>query len=188
MFNTLLILGLAASSSHVASAACSRSYTSSWPRWVWTAIEWDYIGSHGTTATDNISNAQGDWNTRVSATISIASPGNYDDIVISDDDSIAPNEGFTNYLDQSNSGCFNYWDNCHGHCLNRNAMYSTAVRLNWGGIGGISDIQSANGWTTAQTVEEIVSHEFGHLLGLIGDFTTPDCSNPSIISQVDPAS
>jgi hypothetical protein len=123
-------------------------------------------------------------------TISIADPAYYDDIVISDDDTIAPNEGFTHYVDQSNDpGCFDWWDNCMGHCLNRNAMYYTTVQLNWGGSNGIDSKTSPPiSWTVAQAVEEIVSHEFGHVLGLAGDFTTSDCTEPSIMSLVDPDS
>ena len=169
-----------------ASATCSRSYVlTSTPRWSSTVQEWYYSGSQS--ASTGITNAAADWNAAAEGTLTLNSYMHYEDYVISDDDSIAPNEGFTSWTTQAdNPGCANKLDSC-GACMNSSVLYQVKIKLNWNGESGIVATHNDLSWTIDQTVEEIMSHEFGHSYRLGGDFTgTPNCTEPSVMSKVDP--
>jgi hypothetical protein len=166
------------------SAACSRSYVlGSTPYYLWTEQEWTYSGSHS--AGTGISNAAAGWNS-VQSRITLSGHTFYDDVHISDDDSIAPLEGITSWITQDQANCANTLDAC-GTCLDSSILQQVRIRLNWGGTNGITATASTLGWTTDQTVEEIMSHELGHAYRLDNASGT-NCTDRSIMSVTDPAS
>jgi len=182
----ILLLSTYLASANIVSASCSRNYVNtSAPRWAYTWNEYYYWGSHAGAAT-GIANAAADWNL-AQGKIEIRPLTISDDYSINDDDTLTL-AGRTSWTTQSptNTGCANKTDGCT-KCMNANVIYQVTILLNWSGTNGIYDEASSIGWTIAQTVEETMSHEFGHSYALAGDYVgTPDCTEPSVMSYVDP--
>jgi hypothetical protein len=135
-----------------------------------------------------IRSAAADWNSYVGYITSIGSYTEYDDVQISDDNSIDPFLGFTSvYGQDQDSGCYLTLNACDNYCQNSGVMFYTTVKLNFDGpSGGINGTASA--WTLGvnQVVEKVMSHEFGHVFDLGDDSGPYSCTSPTIMNNAAP--
>ncbi len=179
MFNRLLTLlfGVALLTVN-ASAQCPGTADTAKPVSEYDDEDWYYSGTHSTAG---FSNAAADWNA-VEAKVHIGT-GQFEDILISDDDSIAPFLGQQiSYAYQPASPCYNFLDEC-GYCANSSILWYATVQLNQTGIAN-----TAAQWMLSVDVvtEKVMSHEFGHYFRLV-EYNGPDnCSFSTIMSSSEP--
>ncbi len=142
-------------------------------------MNWNYMVG-GSFSTTGMAAAMGAWN--ASQGYTTFSQGGYDDIAISDDSSI-PGLGESIRHNDSASGCYLHPSSaCSWFCNNLSRLYYEELKLNPTVIASTASTFSLSQDTV---VQQVVSHEIGHVFGLADydDGGTPDCTDSTIMSS-----
>ncbi len=156
-------------------APCVCNNTSlNWPKEIWKNLEWAYWGSLSTTG---ITNAAAAWSAAQSRYFIYFTQGWLDLDIDNNYDLGAGVLGRTAYQSQSvNTNCFNTKNAC-GTCLNANVMYQVHIQLNPDSIASTADFYHH---TIDWVVQNVVTHEIGHALGL-DEVSSADCASGKTI-------
>jgi hypothetical protein len=149
-------------------------------RWRWNNIQWSYVGSLFPKAA--ITEAGGSWNNVQVPTpkIAIQESGQFEDITISDNDSLDPDLGVTLvYSVGSNTvpGCVNKQDCCNPFCWNTQMAFFATIELDQSRINAVR-----GALPLYDMVLKVMAHEFGHVLDLDEAPNPYNCASPTIMN------